>query len=179
MEQYHNFLIMDKTLWSQGSLIDSQSTKNNKKASISSIFNPNKCPIVSETSPSSLFNISSLKMEDTIQSEVACKLFVKLHFKNQIKKFSFIIFIFLFIFHLIYMQKKRIISKLSSAKFIIYKKKVKLYKIIFWEYKKMIFEKTSEELSAWKSEMRDYEKGKRTKKPFGNSVPYTSHVTHQ
>ena len=77
------------------------------------------------------------------------------------------------------MQKKRIISKLSSAKFIIYKKKVKLYKIIFWEYKKMIFEKTSEELSAWKSEMRDYEKGKRTKKPFGNSVPYTSHVTHQ
>lgn len=43
----------------------------------------------------------------------------------------------------------------------------------------MIFEKTSEELSAWKSEMRDYEKGKRTKKPFGNSVPYTSHVTHQ
>lgn len=43
----------------------------------------------------------------------------------------------------------------------------------------MIFEKTPEELNAWKNEMRDYEKGKRTKKPFGKSVPHTTHVTHE
>lgn len=27
--------------------------------------------------------------------------------------------------------------------------------------------------------MRDYEKGKRTKKPFGQSLPHSSHVTHE
>lgn len=42
----------------------------------------------------------------------------------------------------------------------------------------MIFDRTNEELSSWKQEMRDYEKGKRTKKPFGQSMPHVSHVTH-
>jgi hypothetical protein len=27
--------------------------------------------------------------------------------------------------------------------------------------------------------MRDYEKGKRTKKPFGQSMPHTAHVTYE
>lgn len=35
------------------------------------------------------------------------------------------------------------------------------------------------DLEAWKLEMRQYEKAKRTKKPFGPTFPTVSHVTHK
>lgn len=41
-----------------------------------------------------------------------------------------------------------------------------------------MLEQTSEDLTAWKNEMKSYEKQKRTKKPFGKEFPRTSHVTH-
>ena len=34
-------------------------------------------------------------------------------------------------------------------------------------------------LEAWKTEMQQYEKAKRTKKPFGPTFPSISHVTHK
>ena len=43
----------------------------------------------------------------------------------------------------------------------------------------MIFTKTTDELDAWKAEMHAYEKGKRTKKPFGKTVAPVHHVTHE
>lgn len=33
-----------------------------------------------------------------------------------------------------------------------------------------MFQKTTDELDAWKAEMHSYEKSKRTKKPFGKNV---------
>lgn len=41
-----------------------------------------------------------------------------------------------------------------------------------------MMEKSQEELNAWKTEMHMYEKNKRTKKPFGKSVPKTEYVTY-
>ncbi len=43
----------------------------------------------------------------------------------------------------------------------------------------MIFDQGADNLNAWKTEMKMYEKGKRTKKPFGNSVPSLNHVTYE
>lgn len=43
----------------------------------------------------------------------------------------------------------------------------------------MIFEKTPEDLSAWKNDMKVYEKNKRTKKPFGHQVPRAEFVTYE
>jgi hypothetical protein len=42
-----------------------------------------------------------------------------------------------------------------------------------------MFEKSEEELEQWRSEVRDYEKKKRTKKPFGTESPSVEHVTHR
>ncbi len=42
-----------------------------------------------------------------------------------------------------------------------------------------MLEQTSEDLTAWKNEIKSYEKQKRTKKPFGKEFPRTSHVTHE
>lgn len=41
-----------------------------------------------------------------------------------------------------------------------------------------MMEKTTDDLNAWKTEMHTYEKGKRTKKPFGKSVPKNEYVTY-
>lgn len=44
----------------------------------------------------------------------------------------------------------------------------------------MIFDKTTDELDAWKAEMHSYEKGKRTKKPFGKGpAEPVRHVTYE
>lgn len=42
-----------------------------------------------------------------------------------------------------------------------------------------MFQKTTDELDAWKAEMHSYEKSKRTKKPFGKNVQKVEHVTHE
>lgn len=42
-----------------------------------------------------------------------------------------------------------------------------------------MFEKTADELDAWKAEMHTYEKNKRTKKPFGKNVEKVEHVTYE
>lgn len=42
-----------------------------------------------------------------------------------------------------------------------------------------MLERTEQELNLWKSEMKGYEKNKRTKKPFGNDIPTSHHVTHR
>lgn len=34
-------------------------------------------------------------------------------------------------------------------------------------------------METWKAEMKQYEKSKRTKKPFGPEYPKISHVTHK
>ena len=42
----------------------------------------------------------------------------------------------------------------------------------------VIFNRNNEDLSNWKTEMHIYEKGKRTKKPFGKSLPAIERVTY-
>jgi hypothetical protein len=42
-----------------------------------------------------------------------------------------------------------------------------------------MLERTPDELEQWKSEMKTYEKNKRTKKPFGKSVTSVEYVTHE
>lgn len=42
----------------------------------------------------------------------------------------------------------------------------------------MIFEQSEQSLSAWKNDMHQYEKGKRTKQPFGKNLSAVQHVTH-
>jgi len=42
----------------------------------------------------------------------------------------------------------------------------------------MIFDQSQNDLNAWKTEMHLYEKGKRTKKPFGKSISSVAHVTN-
>jgi hypothetical protein len=43
----------------------------------------------------------------------------------------------------------------------------------------MIFDQSEQNLNAWKTEMHQYEKGKRTKKPFGQAASAVEHVTHE
>ena len=43
----------------------------------------------------------------------------------------------------------------------------------------MIFDHNEENLSAWKNDMHQYEKGKRTKQPFGKAASAVQHVTHE
>lgn len=43
----------------------------------------------------------------------------------------------------------------------------------------MIFDQSESNINAWKTEMHMYEKGKRTKKPFGKVVSQVQHVTHE
>ncbi len=43
----------------------------------------------------------------------------------------------------------------------------------------MIFDQSEQSLNAWKTEMHLYEKGKRTKKPFGKAPSAVEHVTHE
>jgi hypothetical protein len=42
-----------------------------------------------------------------------------------------------------------------------------------------MLEKTEEEVEQWRSAMREYEKSKRTKKPFGREPPSVEFVTHK
>jgi hypothetical protein len=35
------------------------------------------------------------------------------------------------------------------------------------------------DLESWKADMKQYEKAKRTKKPFGPSIPTVTHITHK
>lgn len=41
----------------------------------------------------------------------------------------------------------------------------------------MIFDKAEDSLNVWRTDMRVYEKDKRTKRPFGESVTQIAHVT--
>jgi hypothetical protein len=42
----------------------------------------------------------------------------------------------------------------------------------------VMLEKTASDLKNWKMDMHSYEKNKRTKKPFGKSLPQIQYVTH-
>lgn len=42
-----------------------------------------------------------------------------------------------------------------------------------------IFNRTNDDVNTWKNEMHLYEKGKRTKKPFGKSLPTIDRVTYE
>lgn len=42
-----------------------------------------------------------------------------------------------------------------------------------------MMEKTTEQLAAWKAQMKSYEKNKRTKRPFGGEVPKKEYVTYE
>jgi hypothetical protein len=42
-----------------------------------------------------------------------------------------------------------------------------------------MFVGTEADLQAWKADMKQYEKTKRTKKPFGPEYPKVSYVTHK
>jgi hypothetical protein len=41
-----------------------------------------------------------------------------------------------------------------------------------------MLERTAEDVEKWKTEMKLYEKNKRTKKPFGKTLPSIEHITH-
>lgn len=43
----------------------------------------------------------------------------------------------------------------------------------------MLFDRSQDSLNTWKAEMHQYEKSKRTKKPFGSATTDTMRVTHE